>query len=73
MKIKLSIWVFVFGFIVDFIGVWMKITHQAFGDLVLAFASVLKIIGLLLLTTFLLGHPQVKEFLNYDKFKDSFK
>ena len=72
MKIKFGLFIFIFGYILDFIGVWMKITHQAFGDITLAAAAIFKIVGLLLFTFMLLAHPKIKEFLEYDEFKDSF-
>ena len=73
MKIKFSILIFVFGYALDFMGIWLKIIHQPLADIILAIAALLKIIGLLLFTFFLLGHPKVKEFLAYDEFRDSFK
>ena len=73
MKIKSSIWIIAFAYIVDFIGMWMKITHQAFADFFLTLATVLKVIGVLLFAIFFLRHPKVKEFLEYDQYKDSFK
>jgi len=62
MKIKFSIWILVIGYAFDFIGGWMKITHQAPADLTLTMA-VLKVIGLILLAIFFLSHPKVREFL----------
>jgi hypothetical protein len=73
MKIKVSLLILIFGYVMDFIGAWMKITHQALADEILTLSALLKIIGMLLFTFFLLAHPKVKEFLNYDKFQDSFK
>lgn len=73
MKIKFGILILVFGYVLEFIGAWLKITHQPFADLTLAIAALLKVIGLLLFTFTLLAHPKVKEFLKYDEFSDSFK
>lgn len=61
------------GYAIEFIGAWMKITHQAPADLTLTLSAFLKVIGLLLFTFFMLAHPKVKAFLNYNKFDDSFK
>ena len=73
MKIKISLLILVMGYALDFIGAWMKITHQALADFVLMVAMIFKVIGLLLFVFLLLAHPRVKEFLNYDQYKDSFK
>jgi glucan phosphoethanolaminetransferase (alkaline phosphatase superfamily) len=73
MRIKLSIWIVVIGFMIGLIGVWMKITHQLFADFVLGASALLKLLGVLLLAIFLLRHPKVKEFLHYDEHKDSLK
>jgi hypothetical protein len=73
MRIKYGLLLLVFGYIIEFVGAWMKITHQTLADLTLTASAFLKVIGLLLFTFALLAHPKVKEFLEYDKFKDSFK
>jgi hypothetical protein len=73
MKLKISLVILVIGYALDFIGAWMKITHQAPADFVLTAAMFLKLIGLLVFVFLLLSHPKVKEFLNYDQYKDSFK
>lgn len=73
MKIKAALLILVFGFVIEFIGAWMKVTHQALADITLTASAFLKVIGLLSFTFLLLAHPKVKEFLNYDKFNDSFK
>ena len=73
MKIKSAILTLVFGYVLDFIGAWLKITHQPFADITLTIAAFLKVIGLLAFTFMLLAHPKIKEFLEYDKLKDSFK
>jgi len=73
MRIKLSIWILVIGFMIGFIGAWMKITHQFFADFVLGLSALIKLLGLLFLAIFFLRHPKVKEFLNMDEYKDSFK
>lgn len=73
MKIKAALLILVFGYVIEFIGAWMKVTHQEFADIALGISALLKVTGLLLLTFFLLAHPKVKAFLNYDNFEDSFK
>jgi len=73
MKIKAAIWIFVLGYSLDFIGAWMKITHQLFADFALAVAAILKVIGLDLLAVFFFRHPKVKQFLEHDQYSDSFK
>jgi len=73
MRIKLSIWILVIGFMMGFVGAWMKVTHQVFADLVLGFSALIKLLGLLFLVIFFLRHPKVKEFLSMDEYKDSFK
>jgi hypothetical protein len=73
MKIKTAIWIFVLGYSLDFIGAWMKITHQVFADFALGIAAILKIIGLVLLALFFFRHPKVKQFLEHDQYSDSFK
>lgn len=73
MKIKVALLILILGYALDFIGAWMKITHQAFADLTLTVSAFSKVTGLLLFTFLLLAHPKVKEFLNYDKQEDSFK
>jgi len=73
MKIKTGLLILIVGYVIDFIGAWMKVTHQQFADMALGIAVLLKVTGLLLFTFFLLAHPKVKAFLNYDKFDDSFK
>ena len=56
MRIKLSIWILVIGFMFGFVGAWMKITHQVFADLVLDFSALIKLLSLL----FLLIHVEVR-------------
>jgi hypothetical protein len=73
MKLKIAILILVFGYVLEFIGAWFKITHQAPADLTLAASAFFKVTGLLLFTFLLLAHPRVKAFLEYDKFRDSFK
>jgi hypothetical protein len=73
MKIRSAIIILALGYVLGFIGAWFKITHQAPADLTLAVSAFLKAIGVILLTVFLLAHPKIKEFLDYDKYKDSFK
>ncbi len=73
MKIKSGLIILAIGLVIDFIGTWLKITHQTNGDLVLTIAALLKIIGLLLFIFSLFAHPKVKEFLEYDQYTDSFK
>jgi hypothetical protein len=73
MKIKLSIWILVVGFMIGFIGSWMKITHQFFADFVLGISALLKLLGLLLLAIFLFQHPKIKQFLSHDRYSDAFK
>jgi hypothetical protein len=73
MKIKFTLFILVFGFVFDFIGSWLKITHHAHGDEMVLAAAIFKIVGLLAFTFLILGHPKVREFLNEDKFKDAFK
>ncbi|MBC7851432.1 MAG: hypothetical protein H7Y31_16940 [Chitinophagaceae bacterium] len=70
MKIKACIWLFVFGFVIDFVGAWMKVTHQPLGDVTIAIAVLFKTVGILGLTVFLLAHPKVKAFLAYKPFDD---
>ncbi|WP_315823125.1 hypothetical protein [Paraflavitalea speifideaquila] len=73
MKIKLGLLILVFGYVLGFIGEWLKITHQAGADLVLTLTAFLKVAGLLLFTFTLLAHPKVIAFLNYHKQEDAFK
>lgn len=73
MKLKLFTWIFVIGYVLDFIGSWMKLTHQALGDQALLLATLLKVCGLIGAVASLLSHPRVKEFLKYDQYNDSFK
>ncbi len=73
MKIKASIWVFIVGYLLDFIGSWMKIMHQAGGDFALTLGALLKMVGLVLIAILLLRHPKVKSFLSEGEFGDSFK
>lgn len=73
MKIKIALIMLAFGYVLDFVGAWMKITHQAPADFTLTIAMFLKALGVLLFVFFILSHPKVKEFLEYDKYKDSFK
>lgn len=63
MKIKAAIWVFIVGYLFDFVGSWMKIMHQPFSDFVLTFGVLLKVLGLLLTTILVFRHPKVKSFL----------
>jgi len=73
MKIRSAIWLLVIGYSAEFIGAWMKITHQAFADFALTFSAIMKVIGLILLAVFFFRHPKVKAFLDYDQYSDSFK
>lgn len=73
MKIKTAIWILVAGFLLDFVGSFMKITHQALADETLLAGTVLKIGGGILAVWLLLRHPKVREFLDQDAYKDSFK
>ena len=73
MKIKASVWILVFGYILDFLGSWMKIMHMALGDFVLTIGVLSKVIGMLLLVILLFRHPKIRSFLNEKEFEDSFK
>jgi hypothetical protein len=73
MKIKASIWVLVFGFLLDFLGSWMKIMHLAMGDFVLTIGVLFKMVGLILLVILLFRHPKIRKFLEEKEFEDSFK
>lgn len=73
MKITTAIWILVAGFMFDFLGTFMKITHQALADETLLGATVLKMAGGLLTIWLLLRHPKVREFLDNDEHRDSFK
>ncbi len=73
MKITTFIWIFVAGFLLDFVGTFMKITHQALADETLLAATILKIVGGSLTVWLFLRNPKVREFLDHDAHKDSFK
>lgn len=57
----------------DFAGSFMKSTHQAMADETLLAGTVLKMAGGILTIWLLLRHPKVREFLDQDARKDSFK
>jgi hypothetical protein len=65
MKIKHAIILLVTGYCCDFIGALLKIMHYPNGDLLLIFATILKISGALLLLYKILTHPKLKDFLNW--------
>ena len=73
MKIRFSIVIIVIGYVLDFAGAWMKITHQAMADAVLTISMFTKSIGLILFVIFMLAHPKVKQFLNYREYDDAFR
>jgi hypothetical protein len=64
MKIKHSITFLVFGYCLDFIGGLLKILHHQYSDLTLIVATILKVIGGLLLLYKLLNHPKLKDIFN---------
>jgi len=64
MKAKYAIILLIFGYCFDFIGAFLKITHQPGADTVFLIATILKVIGALLFLYKLTNYPKIKEFLN---------
>jgi hypothetical protein len=65
MKIKHAILLLAIGYCFDFIGAFNKILHTAYGDALLAFAMVLKVIGVIVFVYKLFTYPKAKDFLEW--------
>jgi hypothetical protein len=64
MKVKHAIALLVFGYCLDFLGALFKIVHRPDANTVLTVATLLKIIGSLLLLYKITNYPKIKEFMN---------
>ena len=65
MKAKYALVFFAVGLCADFIGALFKILHWPFADWLLLAGMTLKVVGVVAFLLKLLGHPKVKEFLNW--------
>jgi hypothetical protein len=64
MKAKYTILIIVVGYCLDFMGTLFKIQHQGYADTALLIATILKVIGLVLLTYKIIQYEGLKEFMN---------
>ena len=65
MKLKHAIILIVIAYCMDIFGGLQKILHTANADTILIVATIIKIIGWLLLLYKILTHPKAKEFLDW--------
>lgn len=65
MKTKHALFLLAMGFVIDFIGVFVKILHTQYADALMFLGMLLKVIGLLLFVYKLFTNPKAKEFLNW--------
>ena len=64
MKAKHALVLLVFGYCLDFIGSLFKIMHRPGADNIFIAATILKILGALLLLYKITNYHKIKEFLN---------
>jgi hypothetical protein len=64
MKAKYALFIFGLGYCLEFIGALMKILHTYHADSILVVATILKVLGALLLIYKVSNYPKFKEFLN---------
>ncbi|MBS1663964.1 MAG: hypothetical protein JST68_23155 [Bacteroidetes bacterium] len=65
MKAKHALILLILGYCLDFIGSTVKIMHHLGGDEILITATVLKVMGSLLLLSKLVSYPKLKDFFDY--------
>lgn len=64
MKIKHAIFLIAAGFGLDFIGAFLKIMHWPFANILLMFALVVKITGIIALVVKLVSNARFRDFMN---------
>lgn len=61
MKLKHGIIFLAGGYILDFIGGWMKITHQLYANETIFVAAIFKSIGVVVIAIRILRNPRFKD------------
>jgi len=64
MKAKYTIVIIVVGYCLEFMGALFKIQHQSFADNTLVIATVLKVLGVVLLAYKIIQYDGFKKFMN---------
>ncbi len=64
MKLKHGIILLAVGYCFDFVGTWMKITHQLYADQLIGLATLLKVIAVIIIGIKLIKNPRLKDLIN---------
>ncbi len=65
MKAKHALVILAAGYCTEFVAAMFKLEHWEYGDELIIFATVFKVVGLIMFISKLLTHPKTKEFLNW--------
>jgi hypothetical protein len=64
MKAKHAIALLIFGYCLDFIATFFKITHRPGADTSFGLATILKVVGALILLYKITNYPKFKDFID---------
>lgn len=65
MKTKHALIILVIGFVISFVGALFKLMHWPFASVMLTVATILQVIGIIILLYKLVTYPKLKDFLNW--------
>lgn len=64
MKLKHALILLGIAYCFEFIGAWMKLTHQRLADSALLITTIMKVVAVIIIVIKIVTHPKLKEFLN---------
>jgi len=65
MKVKHILFLLAAGYMLEVLGAFMKVMHQASADIVLGCATIVIVVAILLLVYKLITYPKFKDFMNW--------